>query len=961
MPPSFRVWEWARKAQEQGYAENNVIDDSVIEERGERDKRRWENHAEGLVRRYSARKKPPAIPKFSISPPDNVQSQTSKIEMDQIQEEASPTQISHVDIEAEAGRPSDPLIEPLPFGRQNGVLGTLLTLYRDPTFNKTTSSIGTTTTGGYSTGTDIESLSDVEDDRSRPVEENAKDDEDQDNLVSKKTRGRCQTGLQSIVSQAQDSNGPGRAPPQKLQLIIDKAAEEPAPNPLTGPPPVDTLEHQHSIPCDESPVSDESEIPSRVFMSPYERLKQSLSAPSSALHLPLPDHLHLPHLPPSAVTRSSGGVVAALLATSNNLAGAATPAANTIAPNISRHGYTLSRYEISTPQRPPIIRTTSGDPRFRAHPHSDSLEKEHLQDISSDDESKQVPQETNGISITDTTKVEHPSFQKLKHSSFINWIPQVLSRPGSRAPSVIGDKEKTDASHKHTNNSSEVSLSGTEQEVLTHRIEKRLYQRAKKEKRRQAQIYITKHIAEVLQRQEFIMKFARAHMMFAGPGHRLQSQVQVAARVLDLQISTVYLPNVLLVSFGDESTSTSNVKIIQQSGSLNLEKLSMMHELFWKVLHIFNNCDVPARIAQLEFIRSGQVIYDEISVSSASAALDLLMQSPQRYGRRKLILFGGLASSAICTISFSGSFADALIAFPMGCLLVITQTLSSKNELYSNVFEITIATVLSFLSAALASSGKFCYAALASSSVVLILPGFFVLSGSLELASKQIVSGAVRICFAAIYSLFLGFGIAIGAQVFTQMTNLQVVGPDDFLCDTAHEPGAPWWNRKPSLWWAFLTVPLYSLALSLLNQAPLWRKEMLITLIISCGGWSANHWAGVAFHGRSDIQSALGAFAVGVAANLYARFFYGNAYVVMITGILFQLPSGLANGGLLTFAAADNSETGNSNFSSYEAGFQVAIQLIAVAIGLTVGLFTAAVVVHPFGRGKRRMGALFSL
>lgn len=35
---------------------------------------------------------------------------------------------------------------------------------------------------------------------------------------------------------------------------------------------------------------------------------------------------------------------------------------------------------------------------------------------------------------------------------------------------------------------------------------------------------------------------------------------------------------------------------------------------------------------------------------------------------------------------------------------------------------ITIATLLSFLSAALASSSKFCYAAIASSSVVLILP-----------------------------------------------------------------------------------------------------------------------------------------------------------------------------------------------------------------------------------------------
>jgi hypothetical protein len=38
----------------------------------------------------------------------------------------------------------------------------------------------------------------------------------------------------------------------------------------------------------------------------------------------------------------------------------------------------------------------------------------------------------------------------------------------------------------------------------------------------------------------------------------------------------------------------------------------------------------------------------------------------------------------------------------------------------------------------------------------------------------------------------------------------------------------------------------------------------------------------------------------------------------------------------------------------------VAEQLVSVAIGLTVGLFMAAVVVHPFA-SKRRGTALFSL
>ena len=120
------------------------------------------------------------------------------------------------------------------------------------------------------------------------------------------------------------------------------------------------------------------------------------------------------------------------------------------------------------------------------------------------------------------------------------------------------------------------------------------------------------------------------------------------------------------------------------------------------------------------------------------------------------------------------------------------------------------------------------------------------------------------------------------------------------------------------------------------------------------------------------------AFAVGMIANLYGRLFSGNAFVIMvryplhlsiyphtsslllpitqITGILFQLPSGLGNGGLLTFAEENNS----SGSSSYLSGFQTALQLISVSIGLSVGLGISLVVVFPI-QSRKRAGGVFSL
>lgn len=75
-----------------------------------------------------------------------------------------------------------------------------------------------------------------------------------------------------------------------------------------------------------------------------------------------------------------------------------------------------------------------------------------------------------------------------------------------------------------------------------------------------------------------------------------------------------------------------------------------------------------------------------------------------------------------------------------------------------------------------------------------------------------------------------------------------------------------------------------------------------------------------------------------------------------ITGILFQLPSGLGNGGLLTFAQEQN----EGSTTSYLSGFSTALQLISVSIGLTVGLSLSLVVVHPI-QSKKRMGGIFSL
>ncbi|KAF7320954.1 hypothetical protein HMN09_00182100 [Mycena chlorophos] len=634
---------------------------------------------------------------------------------------------------------------------------------------------------------------------------------------------------------------------------------------------------------------------------------------------------------PQKPQRNSAGVLGALIASTGNITGAAAPTSSQLAPNIKRPGYHLSRYSLDEDDealKAAIARTKpSSGYTTPARPVS-------LPPVSATDFGALPPPQRPVLKET-------ASMSSLADSTFASkrgWTDKLRdmeafafgtgTRSGRSTPSTATDEQLEWLDEKWT----------------------REQERKKRErrKRKKAEVYITRHVAQIIQRQEFILKLARALMMFGAPSHRLQTQIQQTGRVLDIQVNCMYLPDVILISFDDSSTGTSNLKFIRQGSALNLAKLIEVYELYWNVIH------------------------DDISVSEASAALDALMRKQQEYAWWQLIFMGGMCSASICSVGFNGSFVDSLAVFPLGALLVAIQLLSVRNELYSNVFEITVATLFSFVAAALAQTGKFCYSAVASSAVVLILPGFIVLCGALEIMSRNIVSGSVRMCYAVVYSLFLGFGLAIGAEAYERITSNTIVGGTDYTCSKSHHLDGPWWQQTPSLRWAFLTVPMYSLFLSLRNFAPWRRREFILLVVIAAIGWTTNHFSGLRFQNQNSITAGVGAFTVGVVANMWARFFSGNAFVIMaslhmslrssthplpqITGILFQLPSGLGNGGLLNFV----SETTANNSTSYLSGFQTGLQLISVAIGMTVGLGISLALVHPIP-SRRRGGAVFSL
>ncbi|KAI0865556.1 hypothetical protein F4860DRAFT_314211 [Xylaria cubensis] len=443
------------------------------------------------------------------------------------------------------------------------------------------------------------------------------------------------------------------------------------------------------------------------------------------------------------------------------------------------------------------------------------------------------------------------------------------------------------------------------------------------------EIRITINIAQTLSRQRYIIKMCKALMMYGAPTHRLEEYLTMTARVLEIDGQFLYLPGCMIISFDDKQTHTTEVKIVRTNQGIDLGKLKDIHEIYKNVLH------------------------DIYGVDEAIDRLSAIITAKDKFHPWIRVLVFGLASAAVAPFAFGGRWIDLPICFLLGSMVGALQIIvAPKSALYNNLFEISATILTSFLARALGSirGGElFCFSALAQSSIALILPGWFVLSSALELQSRALVPGSIRLVYAIIYSLFLGFGITVGTVLY---------GLFDPNATSATECRN---SMNPHV--AFVFVPLFTICLAIVNQAK-W-KQLPVMVVISFAGYLVNFFSSPKFAAAPQIANTLGAFTVGVCANLYSRLRHGVAAAALLPAIFVQVPSGLAaTGSLLSGLNAANqinnnmpvdgnvSVSGNNNINNVI--FNVAGSMIQIAIGITLGLFLSALIIYPLG--KRRSG-----
>ncbi|KAG1058180.1 hypothetical protein G6F43_000004 [Rhizopus delemar] len=400
-------------------------------------------------------------------------------------------------------------------------------------------------------------------------------------------------------------------------------------------------------------------------------------------------------------------------------------------------------------------------------------------------------------------------------------------------------------------------------------------------------IRITFEIAGILQRQEFLRKLVKALMLYGAPAHRLECIMRQVSSTLGIEAEYVYIPNVMFLTFVDQSTHTTQTHFIRCSQLFDMHKLG---EIF--------------RLEKL-------VSHGEVTVDEALEFIDQVEAEPPFYPAFITPFVYAVASFCGSVMFYGGDFKEGGLS----------------------------AALARFVSRAVWRYG-FCFTPVAFASFIIILPGYTITISIIELISRQLVSGVIRMVYAIIYAFLLGYGIEMGSQIFStidpESVSAQGVAKacrDASLSNTC--------RAIISKWFYFLTVPLFAVTYCIFLRArpPRWP----VMILVAATGFVVTYALACYTSAPSQVLQVVPAFVVGLLGNVLSKMTGKMHLDAVIVGIFYMVPGSLGLKAALGFFGRNE----HGEFANQGAGF--ALSMIETCIGISVGLFVATLLVYPKG------------
>jgi uncharacterized membrane protein YjjP (DUF1212 family) len=155
-------------------------------------------------------------------------------------------------------------------------------------------------------------------------------------------------------------------------------------------------------------------------------------------------------------------------------------------------------------------------------------------------------------------------------------------------------------------------------------------------------IRITFEIANILQKQEFLCKLCRSLMLYGCPAHRIEYAMRQVTRTLGVDAEYVYYPNVMLVTFNDATTHTTETHFIRQAQGFDMHRLNDIYRLEKLVAH------------------------GEVSIDEALDFIDRVANQPPIYPLWAHPIAYAVAAFSGCVLFYGGRWKEAGVAAALG-------------------------------------------------------------------------------------------------------------------------------------------------------------------------------------------------------------------------------------------------------------------------------------------------------
>jgi uncharacterized membrane protein YjjP (DUF1212 family) len=389
------------------------------------------------------------------------------------------------------------------------------------------------------------------------------------------------------------------------------------------------------------------------------------------------------------------------------------------------------------------------------------------------------------------------------------------------------------------------------------------------------------------QRIAFILRMARAMHQCGYASQRLEESLVAAAQRLDLEAQFFSTPTSIFASFGPETEQRTYLLRVQP-GATDLGKL-----------------------AQVDAVTL-RVIRGELTPAAGADALTRILDARPAVGPALMTLAYGFTSAGAARF-FGGGTNEIAVAGTIGIASGLLAIVTRRIERTQRLFEPTAAFLAAVIATVAAQFAPVAVMVSIMAGLISLVPGLTLTVAMSELATRHLVAGTARLASAMLLFLSIIFGVALGRQ----LTALVVGEPP-----SVEPTPLPFWTEGVAL----LAAPV--------GFGLLLRAEARDFLHIALAGWLAYTAARLASTVLGpELGAFVGAFAVGMASNVFAVLRDRPTHITLAPGTLLLVPGSF---GFMSAAALLEREV--------ISGVDTAFKMAFIATALVSGLLAANVI-----------------